>query len=40
MERSNDLASLVEMLIEGFGGFDRFIEEGIAKAIRLERCKL
>jgi hypothetical protein len=35
MERSYNLAGLVEMLIEGFGAFDRLIEESVAKAIRL-----
>ena len=39
MEWPHNLAGLVEMLVEGFGAFDRFIEEGVAKAIGLERCE-
>jgi hypothetical protein len=35
MERSNDLPCAIEMVIEGFGGFDRLVEERVAKAVQL-----
>jgi hypothetical protein len=35
VERSNNLASSIEVVVKGFGDFDGFVEERVAKAIRL-----